>query len=194
MKTQAAIRQRLLKLRFRYLKNYLKQTQEKVHSNCVHNIEHKPRRLTTHPVDDELNISPRKTNSLVVIQSNAPPNSVHICGYGLCGGWNGDICDKSNDVARTCSHFTYRVSADDAERRFNELMQDDEYVMKHYPDIAALQWALNVRAYHYRLRWYERVIFFFRQLFLGYGHGVPTKLLTDGVPDPGEDPPESLWR
>lgn len=194
MKSHAEISNRLNKLLYRYLANYIKQTQARIHSNCVFNLEHKPKKLTiSHQDNVEFSFSPRKTNSLIVIQSNTPPNSVYICTYGMPNsGWNGDICDSTNNVASHCKWFQSKVSKLELESEFNELLKDDDYVLKNYPDIAALQWVLNERIRLTGSSIWDRITLFF--LMIWPAHKPKEKLLTEGTPTPVEDVPADLWQ
>lgn len=160
MKSAEAIAKRLKNLRFRYAKQYIKNSQDRCHRNCVHNHEQaplKPLQYSRTPVEHER--APRQSVTLIMIED---PKPLRLCMYGSHNPatWEGDICD--NDAkARDCKWFDPKVKLQEAEEKFNELMSDDAYVLEHYPDIAALQWVLDTRVHskplslleQFKLRW-----------------------------------------
>lgn len=189
MKLEGDIINRLRKLKSRYLLRYLSKTQARVYHNCRHNKQHHPKMLTYGRSEPELNISPRKTNSLVVIRT---AEVAHICTYGMSDeGWTGDLCDSKTDLAPHCKWFTPVVAADEVEREFEQLLKDDKYVLQHFPDIAALQWVTGKRIYNDSLGFFSRLIYAL-SLFLVKCWRKPA-VLTEGAPKPKEDPPSSLW-
>lgn len=196
MKSRSEILSRLKKLRLRYLKKYLKDTQSRVHHNCVYNVEHRPKRLLTSPIETDLTISPRRTNSLVVIQSRNPPDPVHICTYGTSdGAWNGDLCDKDNGVVKHCKFFTPRIPCGDAEKKFNDLISDDEYVADVYPDMAVLQWVLGRRMWSTDMSFIEKIRYAISKFFIMRNayhiNNLPPSLEILSLQS--NDPLERLW-
>lgn len=154
MKTENAIRARLKKLRRRYLNKYVTASQERRHENCAYNVEMMP--LDRHPhVMTEFELAPRVSSSVVIIHPDLP---VRLCIHGANDptSWNGDLCDD-DDVAKKCNRFKPRVSADEAKNEFNELLKDDDYVLKNHGDIAALQWVLNDRVHAMPLSLLEKI-------------------------------------
>lgn len=145
MKTSGEIKRRLEKLRLRYLRQYSSATQSKKPENCVHNVEHSPR-LPDSKLPTEFEISPRIVSTLVVIQPEIV--SIRLCTYGSDNPetWNGTVCD-SEEVSKSCPFFQPVKSEDQANEEFEKLLADDAYVLKHYKDIAVLQWVLNYRVF-----------------------------------------------
>lgn len=189
MKLEGDIHNRLRKLKARYLLKYLHSTQERVHYNCKFNLQHTPKKLTYSRVEPDLDIAPRKMNSLVVIQ---PAANVYICTHGMENlGWNGDLCDSITDAAPSCKWFVPKVDKDHAEASFDNLLKDDNYVLSNYPDIAALQWVIGKRVYHDRLGFFGRLLYAF-SLFLLTWRRKPS-LMTEGVPEPKTALSKDIW-
>jgi hypothetical protein len=188
MKSESDVLSRLRKLKGRYQHKYLQQTQERIHTNCYYNHLHQPRKLAR-PVETEFELSPRRTNSLVVIQ---PASSVYICTYGAnTPDWNGDICDDQNDAAPKCAWFKPKIHKDDAEAQFDALLRDDKYVLENYPDIAALQWVSGSRVFKRSLGIIDFIIYVLTLFSLRVA--PKPKQLTQGVTSPDSVPESDLW-
>lgn len=142
MKHQEEIRHRLEKLYERHQKNYVSKYIRKSPQNCKHNLLHTSSDLI-YKSEVELSISPRSTNSLVVIQDNVP---IRICTYNSNdpGLWNGDICDD-DETAEQCSYFEPLANIENLKARFQMVLLDDKETQREYPDIASLQWVLDIR-------------------------------------------------
>lgn len=187
MKSESQIRQRLEKLRVRYTTKYMEASQCRSYLNCVYNLKHQTQKLKYKDSDlvlTEYEMYPKSVSSLVVI--NPDSDSVHLCIYGSENPetWNGDICD-TDEVAKECPMFKPWKSIKEAREEFEALLEDDQYIYRNHPDIAALQWALNIRLHQYKIPWYYRLILWIKSKFIRTEPVVPKSL------PPGD--PEELW-
>jgi hypothetical protein len=161
VKSEEAVLKRLKNLRKRYLNKYIKVSQTRLHKNCVYNVSYTLNQTSLKANEIQVNESlwNNKFDSIVIIQDN---QSTHFCAFGSekPDEWNGIICDN-DDVAKSCKWFKPKVPIDKVEIEFEELMKDDEFVLNHYPDIAALQWVLDDRIHFYCLSWWDRIRFWF---------------------------------
>lgn len=191
MKTADEVRKRLEKLRTRCLRQHCATASAKKPSNCIHNIEHIPRPQKAR-MPTEVEKAPRVITTLVVIQPESP---VRLCMYGSenPATWNGDICDD-DATAASCQHFEPRVTEDQAVREFDDLMADDEYVVKNHADIAALQWVLGERVYRTPLSVWDRFLLWVDSFMRRVVRPPPRlpKFSRGHLTDP--DPPEELWQ
>jgi hypothetical protein len=144
LKTQEDIESRLIKLSTRHKRLYIQSHTDKRPENCHYNLECTPKPLP-YVRETDTNISPRKSNSIVIIQEDAP---VRVCTYGIehPDKWNGNICDDESQ-SRKCPMFKPRQSVEILEEEFQDIIKDDEKTLVRYPDIAALQWVLSNRTH-----------------------------------------------
>ena len=146
MKTKYEIRSRAKKLAVKYLKSYMSEKLDKHHYNCQYNHIHEPMGTYTKSQITNLDYTPRKHVSLLVIQ---PEQSIGLCTYGSDNTkiWNGDkICDSDN-VSKNCQYFESKYRPRDLFEEFKIQLEDDVYTKRNYPDLAALQWVLSDRMY-----------------------------------------------
>lgn len=158
MKSKEAISKRLNRLRLRYAKQYIKQSQERCHTNCVFNHEQAPLNKLQYkktPETFESSLSPRRNVTLLVLQEH---DSVHFCTYGSedPSTWNGLICDDDS-ISRSCKVFRPKVTSKEAREEFIRLLSDDAFVLEHYRDIATLQWVLENRIHEENLSILDRI-------------------------------------
>lgn len=163
MKSREEVLRRLKKLRARYLRQYLRQSQDRHPHNCVYNHEvlvgparsrlSDPGEDVPGPGEDRPVVPAR---SLVVLQDDRPP--VRLCLYGCedPSGWAGELC-YTDEKAESCGWFKPRKDSGEAEREFDLLLSDDVYVYENYRDVAALQWVLEDRVYKHRPGLIERL-------------------------------------
>ena len=151
MKSKDQILARLTKLVTRHKNAYVLEKTRKQPCNCIYNIEDQPRDLLSTSVEHKL--APRTSVSLLVIQQ---PSPVRICGYAD-GKWNGDICDKE-EIAQACKYFVPVISKEVASAEFEDKLMDDQYILATYPDVAALQWAVDDRAYKVKIPVWKRFL------------------------------------
>lgn len=144
MKTQAQIESRLRKLRFRYLRKFLVESQKRVHRNCVFNSIELPANHIRKTEYTNVKISPRKQITLLVIQPDKP---VSYCTFNSPNNheWNGIICDNDS-ISEKCKYFKPIVSLQESRKSFDLLIENDEYVLNNFKDVASLQWILEERA------------------------------------------------
>jgi hypothetical protein len=164
VKTRSEVESRLKKLRTRYARKYMEQTQKRCHSNCVFNMEHAPNKLTyKQDLETEFEVAPRVQKTHIVIGEE---KSIHLCMYGAenTSTWPGDICDD-DDKARRCPMFKPLVTVEQAKIAFQETLCNDEYVFDHYRDVATLQWVLNERVHTMDYTLFERIWFWFKIKF-----------------------------
>jgi len=196
VKSQEEIQRRLEKLRLRYLKRHCAAAMGRRPHNCTFNHEHTPTQRKP-DVPTEMELAPRMTTSLVVIQPDSP---VRLCMYGSedPAAWNGDICDR-DDMARQCKWFQPRVTEQQAIDEFGALMADDDYVYENHKDVAALQWVLDERVARVPLSWWDRLLLWIdgfarrfarpKRLPQAPDEPVPGGLWTDAdAEDPGKRP------
>lgn len=143
MKTKWEVRHRAKKIAVAYLKKRLSTDLSKLPENCLYNYN-----LSIHGHYDKssisnVDISPRKSVSLVVIQ---PPKEVRICTYGSeSTKWNGDLICDSEAVSHPCKLFQSKNNASKIFDEFKAELEDDDLTKSKYPDLAALQWVLGER-------------------------------------------------
>ena len=185
MKSHNQILKRLKKLRLVYAKQYIEESQKRIHHNCEHNCEQEPLNVGSSDIV-EFEITPRQVTSLVIIQDPAP---IRICMYGSedIETWPGSICDN-DDISSNCKWFKPRISASEAKEEFLLLLGDDEYVLNNYKDFAALQWAINDRIYKHELSWVDKLFFWLNSFIKPV---VPKQLSSPG--ETLEDLPKDLW-
>lgn len=156
MKNQIEIERRLVKLRNRHKKKYVEKHTSKTPENCKYNYLHHLNTLKYSSDDNEtieVNIQPDKDIRICTFGSDKPEK------------WNGDICD-SVEVSGKCPFFCPRTNEESLSEEFDTLIQDDEYTIDNYSDVAALQWVLNVRVHSvkhrnfiiYYLMWIYQII------------------------------------
>ena len=163
MKTQEDIQKRLEKLYSRYLQRYIITSQARKQCNCKWRTESESLNKNSDELPMEQWIAPCKSSTIILAHNDSP---VGVCTFGsdIPSEWNGDICDNEFMV-KSCKNFTAKVSADEATEEFNDLMQNDEYVIENYKDIAALQWALCSRVKTRKLGIFERIVVFLFGIF-----------------------------
>lgn len=177
MKSKEDIQGRLNKLRSRYARQYLRQSQDRLHRNCIYNYEEIPRPVHSYPNlknrslkvrnDDffspEREASPSHSVSLVVLQE---PSSIRLCLYGSEDPltWDGELCDN-DDKSKSCKWFRPEIDRKQALLEYEELLRDDKYVFENYRDIATLQWVLDNRVHLKRPSLFERIKTFLLILF-----------------------------
>ena len=115
---------------------------KKTPENCSYNLLHEPKVLEYKPGIEE-SLAPRTAVSLVVIQEDKP---IRICTYGSDDpkNWNGDVCDHESTAA-SCPYFSSIHNENDKNKEFDLILNDDKQTLDLYPDVAALQWVLDVR-------------------------------------------------
>jgi len=162
VKTKVQIESRLRKLRFRYLRKYLADTQKRSHGNCLYNKTDIP---LNHERKTELTptkLTPRNQVTLLVIQPDKP---VGYCSYPTnAGSWSGVICDD-DDVSKNCKYFTPSINEDESRAIFDSRLQDDGYVLTNFKDVAALQWVLEERAFKIETSFIEKFVLFLSHIF-----------------------------
>ena len=143
MKSEGKLKQKLKQVRFRHLKKRIEISLKQVPHNCVHNEKH-------------------------VVLNSEDPNPVGLCMYNsdTPEEWGGVICDGEIrgclEQAQGCPFFVARKSKAAVTEEFQELMDGDVGVLaSEYPDIAALQWALDDEQ-PFQLTWWQRVLLFFK--------------------------------
>lgn len=142
MKSKIEVLIRLHKIIKRHKAAHVRQLTEKTPHNCVYNYLHTE--ISQSRVrESEYPISPRRSNSLVVIQD---PRPIRVCTYGsdMPDSWNGTICDDIS-VSAPCQFFSSIKSAEEAGSEFDIMMKDDAETLDRYPDVAVLQWVLKDR-------------------------------------------------
>lgn len=160
MKSESKILSRLKKLRITYAKIHISTSQDKLPHNCSYNYNFDQNLELSHKIPMEFERAPRINRTLVVFNDHKP---IKICTYGSENSttWNGDkICDNES-VSKPCPWFRPKISLEEAANEFQNLVSDDSYVEKTYPDIAILQWVLDDRIHKYKLSWFERTKFRF---------------------------------
>jgi len=184
MKSADEIRKRLEKIRMRCLRQYCSDVLSKKPRNCMFNLEHVPRPQKSR-IPTEMEMVPRTVSTLVVVE---PATPVRLCMYGSTKPdlWNGDLCEDDK-TAQACPYFTAKVTEEQATAEFNELMSQDDYVLEHHKDMAALQWVLGERIYKSPLSLWDRFLLWTDGLRRPQKH----KLLPPTEP---VDPLEDLWR
>jgi hypothetical protein len=147
MRSQEDVEHRLRKLTDRYRAKLVASFQRKAHRNCLYNQLHTPtpRSKADSSKAWESSLAPRHQVTLIVIQPDRP---IGICMHGSerADTWNGDTCDD-DETAEACPKFRAIQTREGAEAEFSERLKDDEHVLAEYPDIAALQWALDARVW-----------------------------------------------
>jgi hypothetical protein len=183
MKSKKQIYSRLKRLYFRYLKKYVIHTQKRICVNCKYCESHvtKPLIYDHEPVA-EYELYPTHVSTTFVV--NPKPGPISLCMYGAenPAEWKGDICN--NEVAKGCKLFVPCLSIQEAQEQFNELMNDDDWVLKHHNDIAILQWILDNRIVH-DLTWLDRFLIWIKSKFVKPDPFIPQ------LPPP--DIPEDFW-
>lgn len=168
MKSREEVLRRLKKLRARYLRQYLRQSQDRRPHNCRYNHEVRVPPARSHVSDvlgpgEERPVTPAK--SLIVLQEESHgEHPVRVCLYGCedPASWSGELC-YTEEKAESCGWFKPEKDPAEAEREFDALLSDDKYVYENYRDVAALQWVLEDRVHRHgpglleRLwRWFVR--------------------------------------
>ncbi len=162
MKSSNQISRRIQKLRFSYMKKYVKEGLHKHPHNCQYNHVLRSDSRSLKSRFSNSNIAPRKQVTLLVLKEE---NSVRVCTYGLDSKeWNGTICD-SDSQSQGCPYFKPVRSESDLESDFYEKSKDDSYVKENYPDVAALQWVLERRFYDKISDWFLRFPQWIKNLF-----------------------------
>jgi hypothetical protein len=162
VKSKETIRRRLRSLRIRHAKKYIEKSQKRKPENCTYNYSHEYH-APTPEVPTEYELAPRKSSSLVVFQEEGP---IKLCLYGADkpSEWKGDVCDK-DETAEGCEYFKPKVTVEEAQEDFKNLVADDEYVFKNYRDIATLQWVLGERVSNMPFTLIDRVVLFWHSVF-----------------------------
>lgn len=175
MKSKEDIQGRLNKLRSRYARQYLRQSQDRLHRNCVYNYEEEPRpvyssqekghslKVKNDLFSPEREVGPSHSVSLVVLQE---PSPVRLCLYGSEDPitWEGELCDSDNK-SKSCKWFRPKKDRKQAILEFEELLHDDKYVFDNYRDIATLQWVLDNRIHSTRPSFFELIKIWFLIIF-----------------------------
>jgi len=165
MKTKYEIRSRAKKLAVKYLKKYLSSKLDKLPENCKYNYTLNPAGTYYGSKMADLDITPRKHVSLLVIQ---PDNPIQICtkGTNTENMWNGDVICDSDAVSRRCKYFECKHEAKQVFEDFKSQLEDDEYTKLNYPDLAAFQWILSER-FSFRIQFpFLWVKYFFVKVYL----------------------------
>jgi len=204
VKSEEEVRRRLRKLRGRYARQFLRQSQDRLHRNCVHNYEHLPLDAPL-PGGDEagpmrirggeevegLVVPDRRvrfgrTVSLVVLQD---PSPVRLCMYGSedPASWAGEVCDR-DEKAASCPWFSPAVPKEEALAAFDALLEDDGYVYENYRDLAALQWVLGDRVHRHPPGLWERLLDWMALLRTSPSRPAPA------LPEPADDQLEDIWK
>lgn len=183
MKSLETVERRLRTLRVRYIKQHISASQERLPKNCVFNYEQIPTGYYEKSRSIDVDIAPRSSVTLVVIQPEAP---LRLCMYGAedPSKWLGDVCDKA-ETARGCGWFKPKTSVDEAKDEFVSLLADDEYTYDNYRDVATLQWVLNDRVHKKALSMWERLVIWIYSFFIRVRPPVPQ--LPEG------EIPDDLW-
>lgn len=185
VKSQSEIQKRLKKLKFRYLKNYLKRSQDLTFENCIYGFLHQPSPIPQKPkVQTSSTLVPKRQVTLVILD-NQEEGPAPLCMYGSDNpeSWPGEAC--LGDRAATCPMFKPRLALEDARDEFIGLLEDDEYVYDNMKDIAALQWAINERIAFWPLSIFERITIWFMRKFFRRPKLLP--------PPSTEELSEGLW-
>lgn len=170
MKNQRSVLNRAKKLRLRYLKQHVGESQARRHRNCQYNLEHSPESQGRSPDVVELTLAPREVITTLTVPDSGP---AFLCMYGSeSGDWAGDVCDD-DDVARRCKWFKPRKSLEDARVEFMELLADDEWVYENHRDMAALQWVLGDRIHKHGLSLLDRAWIWIVSAFSGVAKPSP---------------------
>ena len=154
MKSKQQILNRLKKLYLRYLNKHVNLTQKRICYNCKYCENHT---VGSFQYDKELptqfELFPTHVSSVILIDQK--PESIELCMYGSNNPseWQGTICN--DEISLSCKLFSPCLSIEEAKLEFEELIGDDKYVLKYYPDIAILQWILNDRIIQY-LSWWDK--------------------------------------
>lgn len=158
MKPKEIIEDRLLKLKNRHRRLYVLNNTVKEPHNCKYNYEHIGNKLS-YKNEIELDISPRKSNSIVILNEDKP---IRLCMYGSEDPlkWSGNICDDST-VSSKCSLFISLKDTKELEDEFDSIIMDDKQTIVTYPDIASLQWVLDNRVWKLKngLMFYVKLFF-----------------------------------
>lgn len=182
MKTKEIIQRRLRSLRIRYAKKHIEKSQKRKPHNCVHNHIHEYHPPTPE-VPMEYELAPRRSSSLVVFQEEGP---IRLCMYGANdpSEWKGDVCDK-DETAERCAYFNPKVSIEEAQEEFKDLVADDDYVLEHYKEVATLQWVLGERVVNMPFTFIDKMGFIWHSLF----QRVKKPKKTPELPEA----PDDLW-
>lgn len=185
MKSQSDVQKRLKKLKIRYLKNYLKISQDHIFSNCVYGNLHQPSSIPQKPKNFISNTLVPSHQVTLVILDNQKEGPVPLCMYGSedPSSWSGEAC--LGDKATTCPLFKPRFALEDAKNEFINLLEDDEYVYNNMKDVATLQWVINERIAFWPLSLFERISLWFFKKFFNYPKLLP--------PSSTEELSEGLW-
>src|SRR5690606_9151048 len=133
---------------------------------------------------------------MIVTPTNGEP--VRLCMYiapseedGVDSVWNGDICDR-DAVAQHCKFFKPKFgTTESVTAEFDNLLADDEYTLKNYPDIAALQWVLVDRIHKQKLGFFQRFLYILSVFFIKRRPLPP--ILYSGVAEPEDGASEEYW-
>jgi hypothetical protein len=186
MKSTADIEHRLEKLRVRYLRQWIDKVRGRRFTNCIYNHEFYQSPIPNPRQERQELLVPRRQVTMVMFSKDDELNkTIRLCTYGTKSNeWNGDICDNDKCSA-TCRHFSPRVTEEEAINSFNQLLADDKFVLKHMPDVAALQWVLDTRVYSWPCPWWLRFGFWLSRLM--WRQPKPVIIL------PPVDLPKDLW-
>ena len=166
MKNYSDIKKRLRKLKYRYLRDHLKISQDRLFENCFHGHYHYASPIPQKPmIPVNETLVPHHQVTLVVLQDEDKNGPVPLCMYGSedPDSWSGDLC--LGDKPKSCSVFKPRISMDEAQLEFNELLADDEYVITNMKDVAALQWVVNERISFWKLSLFEKIALWLMKIF-----------------------------
>lgn len=153
--------------------------------NCVYNEEHHPVPLHTPSSDGtELDVAPRRSKTLIVMQPDAP---VRLCMYGSddASTWAGVVCDNES-VARRCPKFKPKVTVSEATAKAESLLADDDWVFEHMKDVAALQWVIGDRIYKHEPTTLQRIQRWLIRRFTKVAPALPP-------PEDTVDLPSDIW-
>ena len=184
MKSYSDVKKRLRKLKYRYLRTHLKISQDRLFENCVHGHCHYSSPIPQKPqVITSTTLVPRHQVTLVVLQDE-DKGPATLCMYGSedISSWSGDVC--VGDKPKSCSVFKPRVSMQDAQNEFIELLANDEYVYDNMKDVAALQWVVNERVAFWKLSLFEKIALWFMKVFFRHPKLLPAST---------EELPEDIW-
>jgi hypothetical protein len=186
VKTKEQVLNRLKKLRIRYARQYISESQKRVHANCTYNLEI----TSTNHKDEskfEYDIMPRKVHITVL---NNPPTPIRLCMYGSekIDEWPGSLCD-SDLISAKCPYFKPKISFKEAEKSYLELLKDDKYVFDHYKDMATLQWVLNYRIYESHLSIFDKIKIKFLSVIIFLKSLMKPRQSNQSLPEL----PEGLW-
>jgi len=183
VKSKRQIYSRLKKLYFRYLKKYVKSTQKRACANCRYCENHVIRSLSydRKPVA-QYELYPTHVSTTLLIEPE--PGPISLCMYGAenPAKWKGNTCN--DEIAKSCNLFIPFISRQEAQNNFDELMHNDDWVLKHHNDIAVLQWILDDRIVSH-LSWWDRLLIWIRSKLTKPDPLVPQ------LPPP--DIPEDFW-